>query len=141
MKKSDILFDGYEDEDEMENSRFEIHPEGLEMIYNEALKIHGIDSTLYLYKGDELTLEKAREGISATDDLDGNISKDQIDVKYFNYNGETQELSQVNTNSIGEFLLAYIATDSWGKRVLVTRTVSIILNLYQMILSFMMRVE
>ena len=29
MKKSDILFDGYEDEDEMENSRFEIHPEGL----------------------------------------------------------------------------------------------------------------
>lgn len=126
MKKSDILFDGYEDEDEMENSRFEIHPEGLEMIYNEALKIHGIDSTLYLYKGDKLTLEKAREGISATDDLDGNISKDQIDVKYFNYNGETQELSQVNTNSIGEFLLAYIATDSWGKRVLVTRTVSII---------------
>lgn len=126
MKKSDILFDGYEDEDEMENSRFEIHPEGLEMIYNEALKIHGIDSTLYLYKGDELTLEKAREGISATDDLDGNISKDQIDVKYFNYNGETQDLSQANTNSIGEFLLAYIATDSWGKRVLVTRTVSII---------------
>lgn len=126
MKKSDILFDGYEDEDEMENSRFEIHPEGLEMIYNEALKIHGIDSTLYLYKGDALTLEKAREGISATDDLDGNISKDQIDVKYFNYNGETQDLSQVNTNSIGEFLLAYIATDSWGKSVLVTRTVSII---------------
>lgn len=126
MKKSDILFDGYEDEDEMENSRFEIHPEGLEMIYNEALKIHGIDSTLYLYKGDELTLEKAKEGISAIDDLDGNISKDQIDVKYFNYNGETQDLSQVNTNSIGEFLLAYIATDSWGKSVLVTRTVSII---------------
>lgn len=126
MKKSDILFDGYEDEDEMENSRFEIHPEGLEMIYNEALKIHGIDSTLYLYKGDALTLEKAREGISATDDLDGNISKDQIDVKYFNHNGQTQELSQVNTNSIGEFLLAYIATDSWGKSVLVTRTVSII---------------
>ena len=126
MKKSDILFDGYKDEDEMENSRFEIHPEGLEMIYNEALKIHGIDSTLYLYKGDKLTLEKAREGISATDDLDGNISKDQIDVKYFNYNGETQDLSQANTNSIGEFLLAYIATDSWGKSVLVTRTVSII---------------
>lgn len=96
------------------------------MIYNEALKIHGIDSTLYLYKGDKLTLEKAREGISATDDLDGNISKDQIDVKYFNYNGETQDLSQANTNSIGEFLLAYIATDSWGKSVLVTRTVSII---------------
>lgn len=126
MKKSDILFDGYEDEDEMENSRFEIHPEGLEMIYNEALKIHGIDSTLYLYKGDELTLEKAREGISATDDLDGNISKNQIDVKYFNYNGQTQDLSHADTNSIGEFLLAYIATDSWGKRVLVTRTVSII---------------
>lgn len=126
MKKSDILFDGYEDEDEMENSRFEIHPEGLEMIYNEALKIHGIDSTLYLYKGDKLTLEKAMEGISATDDLDGDISKNQIEVKYFNYNGETQELSQVNTNSIGEFLLAYIATDSWGKSVLVTRTVSII---------------
>lgn len=126
MKKSDILFDGYEDEDEMENSRFEIHPEGLEMIYNEALKIHGIDSTLYLYKGDELTLEKAREGISATDDLDGNISKDQIDVKYFNYNGQTQDLSHADTNSIGEFLLAYIATDSWGKSVLVTRTVSII---------------
>ena len=126
MKKSDILVDGYEDEDEMENSRFEIHPEGLEMIYNEALKIHGIDSTLYLYKGDKLTLEKAREGISATDDLDGNISKNQIDVKYFNYNGETQDLSRADTNSIGEFLLAYIATDSWGKRVLVTRTVSII---------------
>lgn len=126
MKKSDILFDGYEDEDEMENSRFEIHPEGLEMIYNEALKIHGIDSTLYLYKGDKLTLEKAREGISAIDDLDGNISKDQIDVKYFNYNGQTQDLSHADTNSIGEFLLAYIATDSWGKSVLVTRTVSII---------------
>lgn len=126
MKKSDILFDGYEDEDEMENSRFEIHPEGLEMIYNEALKIHGIDSTLYLYKGDELTLEKAKEGISATDDLDGNISKDQIDVKYFNYNGQTQDLSHADTDSIGEFLLAYMATDSWGKSVLVTRTVSII---------------
>ena len=126
MKKSDILFDGYEDEDEMENSRFEIHPEGLEMIYNEALKIHGIDSTLYLYKGDALTLEKAKEGISAIDDIDGNISKDQIDVKYFNYNGETQDLSHADTNSIGEFLLAYIATDSWGKSVLVTRTVSII---------------
>lgn len=126
MKKSDILFDGYEDEDEMENSRFEIHPEGLEMIYNEALKIHGIDSTLYLYKGDKLTLEKAREGISATDDLDGDISKDQIDVKYFNHNGQIQDLRHADTNSIGEFLLAYIATDSWGKRVLVTRTVSII---------------
>ncbi|MFN8604534.1 MAG: hypothetical protein U0Z74_00310 [Romboutsia timonensis] len=109
----------------MENSRFEIHPEGLEMIYNEALKIHGIDSTLYLYKGDKLTLEKAMEGISATDDLDGDISN-QIEVKYFNYNGETQDLSDADTDSIGEFLLAYIATDSWGKKLLVTRTVSII---------------
>ncbi len=61
---SNELLDGFKDEDEMENSRFEIHPEGLQMIYNEAPKIDGIENILYLYKGDNIRFsEKAMEGI------------------------------------------------------------------------------
>ena len=104
----------------MANSRFEIKQEGLQMIYNSAPEIKGLENTLYLYKGNTLTLDKALNGISATDDLDGNINN--ITVKYNN----SPLTRTVNTNQIGDIKLTYEVTDSWGRTTSTKRTLSII---------------
>ncbi len=75
------LLNGFRDVDQMENSRFKIEQEGLQMIYNAAPKIDGLEDILYLYSGETLDFRKAIEGISVKDDLDKNISTDNLIVK------------------------------------------------------------
>ena len=48
--KSDIILNGFENEEKMENTRFEIKSEGLQVIYNEAPVIIGLNKILYVYK-------------------------------------------------------------------------------------------
>ena len=50
------LLNGFRDVDQMENSRFKIEQEGLQMIYNAAPKIDGLEDILYLYSGETLDI-------------------------------------------------------------------------------------
>ena len=97
------------------------------MTYNNAPKIYGLENTLYLYKGEDLTLQKAINNISVEDDLDGKISPSTIEVKYDNRNNnQLQDLNRVDTNTIGDIELTYKVTDSWGRSTSGTRKLSII---------------
>ena len=125
--KSDILLNGFDNEDQMANTRFEIKQEGLQIIYNNAPQINGLENTLYLYKGEDLTLDKAIKNISVEDDLDGTIASNAIEVKYDNKtNGQLEDIGQVDTNTIGNIELNYKVTDSWGRSTSKIRKVSII---------------
>ena len=116
------LLNGFRDVDQMENSRFKIEQEGLQMIYNAAPKIDGLEDILYLYSGETLDIRKAIEGITVKDDLDKNISTDNLIVKSEGGN----DLSSIDTTQIGDIILTYEITDSWGRTTYGERIVSII---------------
>lgn len=119
--KSHILLNGFDSDDQMFNSRFKIKNEGLEMTYNEAPKFYtdSLNSKLYLYKGERLTEDKARQGIIVKDDIDGTINVSRIKVK---------NIDEINTktNTIGEYSIEYEVTDSWGRSTHGERILSVI---------------
>ena len=116
------LLNGFKDVDQMENSRFKIEQEGLQMIYNAAPKIDGLENILYLYSGETLDFQKAIEGIHVEDALDKNISTDNLIVK----SEDGNKLSSIDTTQIGDIILTYEITDSWGRTTYGERIVSII---------------
>lgn len=116
------LLNGFKDVDQMENSRFKIEQEGLQMIYNAAPEIDGLEDILYLYSGERLDFQKAIEGIHVEDALDKNISTDNLIVKSEGGN----DLSSIDTTQIGDIILTYEITDSWGRTTYGERIVSII---------------
>ncbi|MBQ4100417.1 MAG: hypothetical protein IJC83_02590, partial [Oscillospiraceae bacterium] len=77
--------------------------------------------TLYLYRGEKLTLEKALKGVSVKDDLD-NIEVTSVKVKY----EDDENLDNVDTDRIDTIVLNYEVTDSWGRSAYGSRFVSII---------------
>ena len=119
------LLNGFRDVDQMENSRFKIEQAGLQMIYNAPPKIDGLENILYLYSGEKLDIRKAIEGITVKDDLDDldkKISTDNLIVKSEDGNA----LSSIDTTQIGDIILTYEITDSWGRTTYGERIVSII---------------
>ena len=119
------LLNGFRDVDQMENSRFKIEQEGLQMIYNAPPKIDGLENILYLYSGEKLDIRKAIEGITVKDDLDDldkKISTDNLIVK----SEDGKDLSSIDTTQIGDIILTYEITDSWGRTTYGERIVSII---------------
>lgn len=120
--KSDPLLNGYESADKMENSRFEVHPEGLQMLYNAAPEIHGLENKKYIYRGEPLTKEKALEGISVDDDIDKGLKATNIVIK----NQGRTTIEGVDTNELGDIELTYELTDSWGRTTSGKRVISVI---------------
>ena len=49
----------------MENSRFKIEQAGLQMIYNAAPEIDGLEDILYLYSGEKLDIRKCNDGTNS----------------------------------------------------------------------------
>ena len=92
------------------------------MIYNAAPKIDGLENILYLYSGETLDFQKAIEGIHVEDALDKNISTDNLIVK----SEDGNKLSSIDTTQIGDIILTYEITDSWGRTTYGERIVSII---------------
>lgn len=84
------------------------------MIYNAAPEIDGLEDILYLYSGETLDIRKAIEGITVKDDLDKNISKNELIVKSEGGN----DLSSIDTTKIGDIILTYEITDSWGEQLM-----------------------
>ena len=141
--KSDIILNGFENEEKMENTRFEIKSEGLQVIYNEAPVIIGLNKILYVYKNDDITQEVATNGIEVKDDTD-EISLSSIEItdvdgrklkgkdeskvkekfkfKIFNKSSD----DYVETDEIRDFILNYKVTDAWGRSATYQRNVSVI---------------
>ena len=141
--KSDIILNGFENEEKMENTRFEIKSEGLQVIYNEAPVIIGLNKILYVYKNDDITQEVATNGIEVKDDT-GEISLSSIEItdvdgrklkgedeskvkekfkfKIFNKSSD----DYVETDEIRDFILNYKVTDAWGRSATYQRNVSVI---------------
>ncbi len=117
--KSHIVLNGFTSEDEMSNSRFKIKPEGLQIEYNEAPVFSGLDNKLYLYKGNDLDENYARNGITVIDDIDNNIESSSINIT---------NLEEINNhiNEIGEYTLEYQVTDSWGRSTSGSRILAVI---------------
>ncbi|WP_297713311.1 immunoglobulin-like domain-containing protein [Clostridium sp.] len=95
---------------DIQNSRFTIKEDGLEYVYNAAPVITGNDNDLVYYKGQILDPFK---DISITDDHDKNITT--YDITYDDTN--------VDLDQPGNYTMKYIAEDSWGRKLEVTRTI------------------
>ena len=141
--KSDIILNGFENEEKMENTRFEIKSEGLQIIYNEAPVIIGLNKILYVYKNDDITQEVATNGIEVKDDTneislssieitdvdgrklkgeDESKAKEKFKFKIFNKSSD----GYVETDEIRDFILNYKVTDAWGRSATYQRNVSVI---------------
>ena len=141
--KSDIILNGFENEEKMENTRFEIKSEGLQVIYNEAPVIIGLNKILYVYKNDDITQEVATNGIEVKDDTDEirlssieitdvdgrklkgedeSKAKEKFKFKIFNKSSD----DYVETDEISDFILNYKVTDAWGRSATYQRNVSVI---------------
>ena len=141
--KSDIILNGFENEEKIENTRFEIKSEGLQVIYNEAPVIIGLNKILYVYKNDDITQEVATNGIEVKDDTneislssieitdvdgrklkgeDESKAKEKFKFKIFNKSSD----GYVETDEIRDFILNYKVTDAWGRSATYQRNVSVI---------------
>ena len=119
-----ILLNGFENQEKMQNTRFEIKSEGLEKIYNEGPVINGLDDILYVYKNDSIEKNYALKGVSISSGIDNIIPNEKIVIT--NLNNENLENLGDEINKIGKFTLKYTVTDSWGKSATYNRTVSVI---------------
>ena len=98
-------FDGVDNIDYINNVRFKIVEDGIESVYNNAPQISGLEVM------DKLLTERDKqlEGVKVTDDHDGDISVDDIQVS---------EEKDEKDNVIG---LRYTVSDSWGRNTSVIR--------------------
>jgi hypothetical protein len=101
----------FANEDEMENTRFEISKDGITSIYNEAPEIKGIDDVTIVY-GSEFD----------------NMNEVSVEDEY-----ETEDLrefviisGEVHTNELGPHVLRYEVTDRFGRTTSKTRTVTVV---------------
>ena len=98
--------EGINNEDYMNNVRFEITDEGLKSVYNAApqidLQVLGNDKKIYLMKGNQLEIPS---GLTVTDDHDGSISSSAISIND----------SGVDYDQIGEQKIFFEVEDSWGR--------------------------
>ena len=121
---NEILLNGFDSSEKMQNTRFKIRAEGLEKIYNEGPKINGLNNTLYVYKNTDIKREYALKGISVSSNIDTTISNENIVIT----NVDNENLGDLNEeiSTIGSFILKYTVTDSWGRTATYRRTVSVI---------------
>ena len=121
---NEILLNGFDSSEKMQNTRFKIRAEGLEKIYNEGPKINGLNSTLYVYKNTDIKREYALKGISVSSNIDTTISNENIVITSV----DNKNLENLNKeiSTIGSFILKYTVTDSWGRTATYRRTVSVI---------------
>ena len=121
---NELLLNGFDSSEKMQNTRFKIRAEGLEKIYNEGPKINGLNSTLYVYKNTDIKREYALKGISVSSNIDTTISNENIVIT----NVDNENLGDLNEeiSTIGSFILKYTVTDSWGRTATYRRTVSVI---------------
>ncbi|WP_449390001.1 hypothetical protein [Clostridium sp. ETTB3] len=119
-----ILLNGFKNQEEMQNTRFEIKSEGLEKIYNKGPVINGLNDTLYVYKNNNITKEYALKGVTVTSDIDNTISNEKVLIT----NIDNKPLKDLHdeVSTIGNFILKYTVTDSWGRSATYNRTVSVI---------------
>ena len=115
--KSDIVSNGFDSDDQMNNSRFKIEETGLKIVYNNAPVFSGLENKLYVFKGQTLEEDYAKSGITANDDIDETIGPDQIQIV---------NKDSVKTNELGDYKLQYNVTDSWGRTTSKERAVSVI---------------
>lgn len=99
---------GFEDNDKMVNTRFKVTENGLEPIYNEAPKFHGLEEKIIMKNENFNNLE----GVSVTDDHDKTIPNEKIEI-----------IGTIDTSRAGYQTLVYKVTDSWGRSTEVTRKV------------------
>ena len=121
---NEILLNGFDSSEKMQNTRFKIRAEGLEKIYNEGPKINGLNSTLYVYKNTDIKREYALKGISVSSNIDTTISNENIVITSVD-NKNLENLNE-EISTIGSFILKYTVTDSWGRTATYRRTVSVI---------------
>ena len=119
-----MLLSGFENQEKMQNTRFEIKSEGLEKIYNKGPVINGLESNLYVYKNTNLDKGYALRNVSVSSDIDGEISSEKIEIT--DMDGHRLEEIHDKFDNIGDVILTYKVTDSWGRSITYTRTASVI---------------
>ena len=120
----DMLLSGFENQEKMQNTRFKIKSEGLEKIYNKGPVINGLESNLYVYKNTNLDKGYALRDVSVSSDVDGEISSEKIEIT--DMDGNRLEEIQDEFDNIGDVILTYKVTDSWGRSSTYTRIASVI---------------
>ncbi|MBQ3421390.1 MAG: DUF5011 domain-containing protein, partial [Romboutsia sp.] len=105
---------GVDDPDNMNNVVFKLTQQGVESVYNEAPKIHGVED-IEIFQGEEFD-----EALNVT-------YSDDFDNGHLTTNIE----GTVDENRLGEQFVTYTATDRWGNTTEVERKVTVRPNLYK----------
>jgi methionine-rich copper-binding protein CopC len=90
--------------------RFRITTDGLTLVSNKPPTINGADTDLEIERGSTVDL---LQGITVTDDLDGDIPNSQIKV------------DSLDTSIAGIHNIQYEVSDSWGEKTTVVRKVTV----------------
>lgn len=117
--------DGIQNDDFMNNVRFNIKQDAIYAIYNQAPTMNVPSDVVEVYKGDEIHVY---ENVRVSDDLDKDISNINITIS---------EEDRQKLNTIGEQqTVTLILSDSWGRSVSATRTYNVKNALERNIITF-----
>ena len=123
--------DGIQNDDFMNNVRFNIKEDAIYAIYNEAPKMEIPEGTVNIYKGDEIYVY---DNVKVSDDLDKNISNINITIS----EEDREKLQNVDlTINKEEVVTVYLnLSDSWGRSVSSQRTFKVKNALERNVMTF-----
>lgn len=105
--------DGIQNDDFMNNVRFNIKQDAMYAIYNQEPTMNVPEGTVEVYKGDEIHVY---ENVRVSDDLDKDISNINITIS---------EEDRQKLDKLGEHTVTLILSDSWGRSVSAKRTYNV----------------
>lgn len=126
QKINENYLDGIDNPDYMNNVRFRIDEDAMEILYNEAptVEVKNPDETIEVYAGDT---HDYSYNMVISDDHDLDIGPDNISI--------SQE-DEEKMNILGEQTIDLIITDSWGRSVSVTRKYNVKSSIDRNIIEF-----
>ena len=106
--------DGVDNSLNLEEAVFKLTANGLEAVYKSAPQIMGIID-MQVEKGERIDYKILKDSVSAKDNIDGNINKN--DIRYGNEN--------IDTNKVGMYEFTYTVTNSNQRTTTKSSTITV----------------
>lgn len=101
-----------EELDYIKNTGYKVKNSGLELIYNNEPIIEGLEESKSVSYGDTINF---LDGVSVRDDLDDDLSTQDLIVLVNGLAVENEEISSYRFDTVGTYTVSYLLIDSWGR--------------------------
>ena len=123
--------DGIQNDDFMNNVRFNIKEDAIYAVYNQAPTMEVPKDIVDIYKGDEI---RVYDNVKVSDDLDKNISN--INITISDYDRERLQNVDLTTEKEKQVIVDINLSDSWGRSVSSQRTFKVKNALERNVMTF-----